>query len=254
MRRQALIVSSFAVLPLLLSAATFVNAEEAANAESAEAAPEFPIWGGSAELGTIRTSGNTDTSSINGKFAVKRDGETWDSSFKLDALTSKEDGVTSKEKYRGTIQFDRNFSEHSYLAIVGDEERARFSGFEYQATLSAGYGYRAIHEKNMELDFEAGPGYRRDKLKESGDIDEEAIARLVARYHWTIQKGVEFIEEFSAELGESNSIYKSETGLKSQINGSLATKLTYKVKYVDKVPADSENTDTEFGVTLVYSF
>lgn len=254
MRRQALIVSSFAVLPLLLSAASFVNAEEAANAESAEAAPEFPIWGGSAELGTIRTSGNTDTSSINGKFAVKRDGETWDSSFKLDALTSKEDGVTSKEKYRGTIQFDRNFSEHSYLAIVGDEERARFSGFEYQATLSAGYGYRAIHEKNMELDFEAGPGYRRDKLKESGDIDEEAIARLVARYHWTIQKGVEFIEEFSAELGESNSIYKSETGLKSQINGSLATKLTYKVKYVDKVPADSENTDTEFGVTLVYSF
>ncbi len=254
MRRQALIVSSFAVLPLLLSAATFVNAEEAANAESAEAAPEFPIWGGSAELGTIRTSGNTDTSSINGKFAVKRDGETWDSSFKLDALTSKEDDVTSKEKYRGTIQFDRNFSEHSYLAIVGDEERDRFSGFEYQATLSAGYGYRAIHEQNMELDLEAGPGYRRDKLKESGDIDEEAIARLVARYQWTIQEGVEFIEEFSAELGESNSIYKSETGLKSQINGSLATKLTYKVKYVDKVPADSENTDTEFGVTLVYSF
>ncbi len=254
MRRQALIVSSFAVLPLLLSAMQ-TSAEEAVAADAAAAAaPEFPIWGGSAELGTIRTSGNTDTSSINGKFAVKRDGELWDSSLKLDALTSKEDGVTSKEKYRGTVQFDRNFSEHSYLAIVGDEERDRFSGFEYQATLSAGYGYRAIHEQNMELDLEAGPGYRRDKLKETDEINEEVIARLVARYHWTIQKGVEFIEEFSAELGESNSIYKSETGLKSQINGSLATKLTYKVKYVDKVPAESENTDTEFGVTLVYSF
>ncbi|MBQ0780103.1 MAG: DUF481 domain-containing protein, partial [Thalassolituus oleivorans] len=46
----------------------------------------------------------------------------------------------------------------------------------------------------------------------------------------------------------------SETGLQSQINGSLATKLTYKVKYVEEVPADKENTDSEFGVTLVYSF
>lgn len=250
MRHNTLIISSFAVLPLLLSAA-IINAEETANAESTIT---LPAWGGSAELGTIRTSGNTDTSSINGKFALKRDGEIWDSGFKLDALASKEDGVTSKEKYRGTVQFDRNFSEHSYLAIVADEERDRFSGFEYQATFSTGYGYRAIHQKNMELDLEAGPGYRRDKLQESGEIDEEAIARLVARYHWTIKKGVEFIEEFSAELGESNSIYKSETGLKSQINGSLATKLTYKVKYVDKVPEDSKNTDTEFGVTLVYSF
>ncbi len=65
MRRQVLIVSSFAVLPLLLSAMQ-TSAEEAVAADAA-AAPEFPIWGGSAELGTIRTSGNTDTSSINGK-------------------------------------------------------------------------------------------------------------------------------------------------------------------------------------------
>ncbi|MGB0502636.1 MAG: DUF481 domain-containing protein, partial [Thalassolituus sp.] len=79
-------------------------------------------------------------------------------------------------------------------------------------------------------------------------------ARLALNYSWTISEGVKFIEIFSAEMGSDQSVYKSETGLQSQLSGSLATKLTYKVKYVEEVPAETENTDSEFGVTLVYSF
>ncbi|AHK17011.1 MAG: DUF481 domain-containing protein [Thalassobium sp.] len=218
------------------------------------AAEEQGPWTGAAELGTIFTSGNTETQSINGNFGVKHDGEVWDSELKLQALTSKEDGTTSKEKYSGLVQFDRNYTEHSYLAIVAQQERARFSGYTYQSTISAGYGYRIINEDNMELDAEIGPGYRRDKLEATDEIQEEAIGRFALSYNWTIREGVKFVELFSVESGDSNTIYKSETGLQSQINGSLATKLTYKVKYVEEVPADKENTDSEFGVTLVYSF
>jgi len=231
---------------LLLSSPFVVAAEDTREVPSA--------WDGSAELGFIDTSGNTDTQSTNGAFKVKHKGEQWDKALKLTALTSKEDGVTSKEKYNGEINLDRNFDARSYLAITGTQERARFSGFEYQSTASVGYGYRVINEDKMKLAFEAAPGYRRDKLKESGDINEDTILRIDADFSWTIQKGVEFTEEFVAELGEENSTYKSETGLKSQINGSLATKLTYKIKYVDEVPPENKNTDREFGVTLVYSF
>ena len=58
-----------------------------------------PSWDGAAELGTIFTSGNTDTQSINANFMAKRTGEVWDTTLKLEALTSEEDGVKSKEKY-----------------------------------------------------------------------------------------------------------------------------------------------------------
>lgn len=211
-------------------------------------------WSGFAELGSIWTSGNTDTTSINGKFELNHKGTDWASKLRLEALTSEEDNVTSKEKYNALVQFDRSFSTRSYLAIVGQQERDRFSGFEYQGTGSVGYGYRAIEEERMKLHLEAGPGYRRERVKSSGEVNDEAVVRLALSYHWTIRDGVEFIEEFSADMGDENSIVRSETGLKSQINGSLATKLTYKVKYVDRVPVDTENTDTEFGVTLVYSF
>jgi putative salt-induced outer membrane protein len=217
-------------------------------------AAEDSAWSGGAELGTIFTSGNTDTQSINGNFNAKHTGDVWDSMVKLEALTSKEDYVTSKEKYSVFTQFDRNFTERSYLAIVAQQERARFSGYTYQTSASVNYGYRAIKQDNMQLDLEAGPGFRRDKLKETDEIEEGAIARLALNYSWTISEGVKFIEIFSAEMGSDQSVYKSETGLQSQLSGSLATKLTYKVKYVEEVPAETENTDSEFGVTLVYSF
>ena len=218
----------------------------------------LPFWKGAAEVGSIWTSGNTSTSSINGKFDVSRKGEEWNSKLKMSALSSREDSKTSKEKYSGLAQLDRNFTERTYLAIVGQQDRDRFSGFQYQGTVSAGLGYRAINSDKMKLDVEAGPGYSREHVRatdtEAAEINEEAIARLVANYSWTISKGVEFVEEFSAELGADNRIYRSETGLKSQINGSLATKITYKIKHVAEVPDDTKKNDGEFGVTLVYSF
>ena len=225
---------------------------------AAETDESLPKWGGSAELGSVWTTGNTSTSSINGKFNVERQDERWDSRLKLSALTSKEDKVTSKEKYSGLLQLDRNYTERTYLAIVGQQDRDRFSGFDYQGTVSVGLGYRAIVSKAMNLEFEVGPGYSREREKATATLDEkvneEAVARLVANYNWKIRDGVEFIEEFSAQFGDDNNIYRSETGLKSQINGSLATKISYKVKYVSDVPADSKKRDGEFGVTLVYSF
>lgn len=241
----------------LLSPAFADTSEEQPKEASEEVS--LPQWKGSAEVGSIWTSGNTSTSSVNGKFDVVRKGENWTSKLKMSALSSKEDSKTSKEKYSGLLQLDRHFSERTYLAIVGQQDRDRFSGFQYQGTLSAGLGYRAIKKDHMLLEFEAGPGYSRERLRdESGggadDVNEEAIARLVANYSWRISEGVSFIEEFSAEIGANNSIYRSETGLKSQINGSLATKITYKTKYVAEVPDDTKKSDNEFGVTLVYSF
>lgn len=217
-------------------------------------AADDSAWTSSAELGTVFTSGNTDTQSINGNFNTKHKGDVWDSTLKLEALTSKEDNVTSKEKYGVMTQFDRNFTETSYLAIVAQQDRVRFSGYTYQTSASINYGFRAIHDDDMALDLEAGPGFRRDKVYGTDEIQEGAIARLALNYNWTISEGVNFIEIFSAEMGADQSVYKSETGLQSQVNGNLATKLTYKVKYVEEVPAEVENTDSEFGVTLVYSF
>lgn len=217
-------------------------------------------WSGDAELGAIWTNGNTKTNSLNGKLAIKHETETWVSQFKFSALGSQEraqgedEKRTTKEKYTTQLQFDRNITERAYVAISGQQDRDRFSGFYYQATTGVGFGYRAIKQENMNLNLEVGPGYYREHTRPDDDkVNESAIGRIAVNYDWTIREGVKFIEEFNADIGD-NKVYRSETGLKTQINGSLATKLTYNIKHVDEVPEGAKKTDTEFGVTLVYSF
>lgn len=219
-------------------------------------------WSGAAELGSVWTAGNTDTQTVNGQVGVKHVGEQWTSQAKFSALGSsnKDRSVagskreTTAEKYNGLVQFDRHFTENLYATIVGQQERDRFSGFQYQGVASVGMGYHALKTDSQTLDLAAGPGYYRERVRETGDVNEQAIARLSLKYEWKISEGVSFIEDFAADVGDDNQVYRSETGLKSQLKGNLATKLTYKVKYVDEVPVGTKNADSEFSVALVYSF
>lgn len=244
-------VCGFTLVPLVwVLLMTPVSAEESVVEEPVS----YPQWSGSAELGSVWTSGNTDTSSINGTAEVKRQAEVWESKLRFDALTSEEDDKTTKEKYKGSGQVNYDFTERLYLATVAWQERDRFSGFDYQGAASAGLGYRVIDTDRVKFQFEAGPGYSRERETETQDVIEDRIARLALNYSWVIREGIEFTETATAEKGDKNGIYTSETGFKSQINGSIATKLTYKIKTVDHVPDDKKHTDSEFGVTLVLSF
>lgn len=219
-----------------------------------KAAIILPIWGGSVELGSIRTTGDTDTSSLNGKFSIQRKGEFWDSGLKLGILNSEEDGATSKERYEGTLTLDHKFTEHHYLASSANYEFDRFSGYDYQTLLSVGYGYRLINTDQRHLDLEVGPGYRYDKLREGDKVEEETVLRLAGKFFWQLNEAVQFDQLLSVNSGSQKTTWQSQTGLKSQINGSLATKINYRVDYTDIVPEDAENTNTEFEITLVYGF
>lgn len=245
--------TEYLLIRLCVPALLFFTSAALAGAEAGEeAAP--PSWSGAAELGTLVTSGNTDSSSLNGKLNVKHEGKVWDKKLKLAARNSKEDGETSKEKYNAELQLDRNFSKRSYLASLLKQERDRFSGFSYQTTGAIGYGYRVFTDKALKAHIEVGPGYRRDKIKDTGVTEEEWIARLAGKLQWMISPDVQLVQEISAEPGQDNSVYESETSLESQVIGALATKLSYSLTYTDKVPDDKVNTDREFGVTLVYRF
>jgi putative salt-induced outer membrane protein YdiY len=245
---------AFTLAPLAPLAWALLLAPAYAEDAAAEAPVSYPLWSGSAEVGSVWTSGNTDTSSINGTASIKREAQVWESKLRFDALTSEEDNKTTKEKYKGLGQVNYDFTERLYLATVAWQERDRFSGFDYQGSASAGLGYRLIDSEYTKLQLEAGPGYSRERETATQEVIEDRIGRFVLNYSWLIREGIEFTETATAEKGDKNGIYTSETGFKSQINGSIATKLTYKIKSVDEVPVGKKHTDREFGVTLVLSF
>lgn len=207
-----------------------------------------------AELGSIFTSGNTDTESINAKLTVKNQRNQWLSTIKLGALSSKESDATSAEKYTFLGQLDYSADEHNYLANILDVQKDRFSGFDYRSTLAVNYGRRIITRDSLSWDLEIGPGYRQDKMNGQSGTLEEAIIRLASHVKWAIGENSKLQSRISSTLGDDNQNYRAETSLTSQINGHFATKLSHIVDYVAEVPDDSKKTDSEFGVTLVISY
>jgi putative salt-induced outer membrane protein len=216
-------------------------------------------WTSSAELGYVTTSGNTNTTSLNAKFDIAYEVEKWKHTGHAETLQSKTRNDTTGQdeetahKSLATYQADYKFTELDYALGLLSYEDDRFSGFEYQAKAVIGYGRKIIINENMTLNLELGPGDRKYK-PDNMPSEDDGFIYLAAKYLWNITPTSKFSEDLTANYGDKQDEWKSVTALSAKINSSLAMKLTYTVKYLDVVPAGSDNYDRETAVTLVYSF
>jgi len=210
-------------------------------------------WSGEAELGIVATSGNTETQTVSAKAKVVNERDKWKHVAKFEALNTEDGTTTTAERYLLSGKSDYKMSALDYVFITANYEDDRFSGYDWRASELLGYGRHVIAQEDLSLDLEAGVGVRQSKT-DAGVSDSEGIVSLAGNLGWKISDTSKFTEELNTEIGDSATISKSVTGLKTQINGSLAMKITYTVKHTSKVPAGIEKVDRETAVTLVYSF
>ncbi|GAA3565605.1 MAG: DUF481 domain-containing protein [Pseudomonadales bacterium] len=218
-------------------------------------------WGGEAELGVLITSGNTEETNINTRVALVNDVPGWRNQLKLASLYSKADGETTSEEYRASAQTDYKFSERQFWFLRGSYEDDRFSGYDFESSLTSGYGHRLWQQGERSfLELSAGGGYRFNRFDEPDDTGEreekEAIARLSGRLDYSLSETALVRQTLSTEVGldDGNTVSESETSLQAAINGSLSMKLAFRLKHLSEPPGDSENVDTETAVSLLYGF
>jgi len=218
-------------------------------------------WKTTAELGFIKTTGNTETQTSSAKLDAVYEVDKWRhtghaegyGTQSSDATTG--NSVVSAERYMASGKSDYKFSELDYIFGLVKLQKDRFSGFEYENVVSAGYGRKIIKQADMELDLEIGPGMRFYKVHNAANGTDEAILRLAGKYWWAISDTSKFTQDLSVDIGEDITSTESITGLQANINSSLALKLTYTIRNKSEVPNPTvEKTDTEAGVTLVYNF
>ncbi len=213
-------------------------------------------WKGQVELGVLLTGGNTENRSINAKASIKREVEKWRTSAGITALNTADKVSTTAEKYGLTGKADYKLDQKSYLFGVLTYEDDRFSGYEYQATESIGYGYRAVDNGTVVLDLEAGPGARQSKFI-GGVSENEAILRLGGRLLWKISEKASFSQSLVSDIGKDLTVTKSISALQAQIVGNLAMKTSLTLNNNSEVPVTTpvtEKTNSELAVTLVYGF
>lgn len=229
---------------ILLSLATMAQAEEKPDSK----------WSGEAELGYLKTTGNTETESLHAKGKLVNDRKKWKHTGTIEITDKSDTGATTAKRWYLTGKSDYKIDELSYLFISLTYEDDEFSGYNYQATETVGYGYHAIRKEDLKLDLEAGVGARQSELTTTGSSNSEGLIRGAADLEWKISKTSTFTQFLSVEAGEDNTISRSVTALKMQIVGSLSAKLSHSIKHSTDVPVGTEKTDTESVVTLVYSF
>lgn len=250
MKNKQVIAAALAVSSLTVSAVHAAEEEKSA-------------WKMAAELGMVITSGNSETSTTNAKFDATNEKEKWRHNIHAEALgTSTTDpatdiATTSAERYQLSGKSDYKYDEFDYIFGTAVYDKDRFSGFDYQATVAAGYGRRLLAEKDMTLDVEIGPGYRKVKDRSSGLTESDGIVRLGAKYEWKISDNSTFTEDLTSDIASDLTVTKSVTALTAKVNSKLAMKISLTIKNNSDVPLTTpktEKTDTETAVTLVYSF
>ena len=219
-------------------------------------------WDGEGEIGYLMTSGNSETESLNTKLNLGYESTHWRHIGHFEALYSAEEQETetgesemktSAEKYLVSAKTAYKFTETDYAFLHGSYEDDRFSGYDYQTSFSAGYGRRLFKTERLLMEIEVGPGYRYNRL-DDGKTEAEAIARGYVLFSAVLTEGSSFKQEFSAEAGEDQTVTKSVSALKAQIVGALSMKASFTAEHTSTVPEDTDNTDTETALTLVYSF
>lgn len=226
-----------------------------ANALAEDEVKPFSMDG---EFGYIATTGNTETTSIKGKLSAHQELTSWSNDYTIEALYKKDEvsdvEQTTAQKYFMSAQGNYKLEnpDHRLFGFASYEDD-RFSSYNYQATLAAGWSQKVWEDDKSSFNYSVGPGYSFAETTEGEDQD-GLIVRGALDYQWKISDTATFKQLLSTEVGEDNTKSKSETSVSAQVSGALSLKVSLILDHNSDVADDTDNLDTQTAVTLVYSF
>ena len=217
------------------------------------------------EAGLQLNTGNTESSSFNGRTKLVYDTEQFrqEGTFKLYYAADNE--KTTAEKYdvqlQSSYKLDNDFSwlDDGYVFGRGDFTLDRFGSYTQISTVSVGYGFDAISNSDTKLSLEIGPGYRYNmpietESEPNPQADKDIIVRTAAKFEQKLQEYTSLNADLTAEIGENNSTLTLDMNYKNTLFQDWAFKIGVNIKYTDVVPEGTEQTDTISTFNLLYTF
>lgn len=238
---------------LALVAAGSAAAEDAPTVAAADPPKPSP-WSGSLAAGYVRTSGNSDSTSLSARFALNYAGPSWGNQFSASLLNGAKDGITTDERYSVADKVTYNLSDRSYLFGNGSYDNDRFAGIAERYVLTGGYGRHVIATATQTLDLEGGGGFNRTRERGTDEFTYRPIATLGGKYAWKISDNAQFTQTLRTEYASNNIFINPVSELKLTVIGNLFAALDYEIRYNTEVPAETRHTDTITTVNLGYNF
>ncbi|WOT04663.1 DUF481 domain-containing protein [Shewanella youngdeokensis] len=210
------------------------------------------------EAGFQLNTGNTKSTSFNGRTKVVYDTDDMRQESLFKAYFAADDEETTSEKYEIQLQSSYKFY-NGYAFGRGDFTWDKFGSYTRISTISGGYGFDAIANSSTTLSLEIGPGYRynlpiaTDSLI-SPESNSEVILRTAAKFEQKLQEYTSLNADLTSEIGEENNTLTLDINYKNTLFQDWAFKVGFNVKYTEVVPEGSQQTDTITTFNLLYTF
>jgi putative salt-induced outer membrane protein len=235
----------------------------------ADEAPPPPqgVWIGKGQLGFLSSHGNSDAESLNANVDLLRYDGAWKNEIYVGGLYGKNSGIVSAERWETRGQSNYTISGDLFAFGGLRYEHDLFDGFQYQASVTGGLGYKIMNTQDTKLTAQVGAGYRRlrpeiiDKddtglvisrtpLDASGD----AIATVGVDFSHAFTKTTTFTNKFLMEAGSSDTLLHDDLALTVKMSDKLALSIGYGITDNTKPPAPLKKLDTVASVNLVFGF
>lgn len=233
------------VVPLVLFGAG-VQAQEEEGERSYEA---------SISLGYVGTTGNTESQTFETLMKYSLQQNRWTHGLQFQALYTEQEEETSGERYFLEGKSDYEFEEDHYAFLKASYTDDRFTGYDYQATASVGYGHYFYNRSDLKLEGYTGLGYRWNAYRDHLVEDEgEVIFTVGETLEWNFSDNSKLTQSLLSEIGDDLTVTRFEIALVSTLVSRLATKIAFQARHISEVPPDREKVDTQTSVSLVYEF
>jgi putative salt-induced outer membrane protein len=225
-------------------------------------------WSTRAEAGFVSAHGNSSTETANAKIEIVREIHKWKYTLGSTGLYGRSQGITTAQHVDGRFQTDKSFGaqQRSFWFGAVRYEDDRFSGFDYQTTVTSGLGRKFIDTEATKLSMQIGAGYRalRPELLVRDPLTDEVVSRVLGeRTHDGVANGAlsfshafndhtKLIDSLLTEAGQANTLVRNDLSLEVKMVKTFAVSLGYSVRHNSEPAAGLKRTDTLTTVNLVY--
>jgi putative salt-induced outer membrane protein len=230
----------------------FVALALAATATVARAADAG--WQGKGEAGIVLARGNTDARTVNLKLAMSEESGDWKHALEIAALRAANAGVTSADRYMAGWQSDYRINARAFGFGGLRYENDKFSGFDYQASVSTGLGYKFYNTEKMQLSAQVGVGYRRLQETATGKASGNAVLVGGFDYQNVLTATTKLVDKFHVESGADNTLLVNFLGLEVKMSTALALAVGLDAHQNTNPPAGKKQLDLTTTLNVVYAF
>lgn len=207
-----------------------------------------------AGISWLATTGNSESSSFGLTSNYERKQGDWRYLLVAGALEASEGGETVAEVFSLGGRASKLIRDR--LSLTGGllGERNRFAGIDFRSTVDLGADWRAIDREDWSVNVIAAATYNFEERTDSSDLDYVG-ALLAARSVWDLSETASSEQSIRFEPNfDDTDDYRIDAriGLKADLTGVLALKVSYGLRY-DSVPVPGfESTDTLATASVVF--